>query len=372
MKLPVKPYAIAMWDFSWLERRWPGAGYEDWDKALDELAERGYDAVRIDPYPHLVAADPEGKWDLLPVWNQEEWGSPARVTVQVMPALLEFMSKARERGICIAFSTWFRQDRWNARMRIHTPEDLGRTWLSVLDHVRNAGLLDALIYVDLCNEFPIETWAPFLYTSDLPRPTRQQGRSIKDALVADWMRKAITVVKEKYPDIPCTFSQVVTLEELSGQDVSALDFLEPHVWMSMVSNYHHCANYEFTKFSSAGYEKLVTNSRRTYEEEKDRYDAALFNAIDRLAEWSCAVDRHLITTEAWALVCFKDWPGLEWDWILDLNARAVERAAATGRWIGLCTSNFTGPQFVGAWRDVDYHQRLTGVIRSGFIETACR
>jgi hypothetical protein len=27
--------AIAMWNFSWLERRWPGAGYEDWDRALD-------------------------------------------------------------------------------------------------------------------------------------------------------------------------------------------------------------------------------------------------------------------------------------------------------------------------------------------------
>jgi hypothetical protein len=45
-----------MWDFSWLERRWPGAGYEDWSQALDELVERGYEAVRIDAYPHLVAA----------------------------------------------------------------------------------------------------------------------------------------------------------------------------------------------------------------------------------------------------------------------------------------------------------------------------
>ena len=31
------PLALTMWDFSWLERRWPGAGYEDWDLALDEL-----------------------------------------------------------------------------------------------------------------------------------------------------------------------------------------------------------------------------------------------------------------------------------------------------------------------------------------------
>ena len=35
------PYAIAMWDFSWIERRWPGAGYEDWDRALDELKPTG-------------------------------------------------------------------------------------------------------------------------------------------------------------------------------------------------------------------------------------------------------------------------------------------------------------------------------------------
>ena len=54
-----RPLAITMWDFSWLERRWPGAGYEDWDQALDELKERGYDAVRIDAYPHLIAAGAE-------------------------------------------------------------------------------------------------------------------------------------------------------------------------------------------------------------------------------------------------------------------------------------------------------------------------
>jgi hypothetical protein len=30
----IYPRAITMWDFSWLERCWPGAGYEYWDKAL--------------------------------------------------------------------------------------------------------------------------------------------------------------------------------------------------------------------------------------------------------------------------------------------------------------------------------------------------
>lgn len=56
-----RPLAITMWDFSWLERRWPGAGYEDWDLVLDELIRRGYDAVRIDAYPHLVSANPSAR-----------------------------------------------------------------------------------------------------------------------------------------------------------------------------------------------------------------------------------------------------------------------------------------------------------------------
>jgi hypothetical protein len=70
-----KALAIAMWDFSWLERRWSGAGYEDWDRALDELAERGYNAVRVDAYPHLLATGPEKTWRLKPQWTIHDWGA---------------------------------------------------------------------------------------------------------------------------------------------------------------------------------------------------------------------------------------------------------------------------------------------------------
>ena len=72
-----------MWDFSWLERRWAGAGFEDWDLALDELTERGYNAVRIDAYPHLTGVDAQREWVLDEVWNQQDWGSPDRIKVQI-------------------------------------------------------------------------------------------------------------------------------------------------------------------------------------------------------------------------------------------------------------------------------------------------
>ena len=58
-KPAVRPRCITMWDFSWIERRWPGAGYEDWPQVLDELRERGYDAIRLDAFPHFIATEPE-------------------------------------------------------------------------------------------------------------------------------------------------------------------------------------------------------------------------------------------------------------------------------------------------------------------------
>src|SRR6516165_9783287 len=89
------PRAITMWEFSWIERRWDGAGYEDWDKALDELKDRGYNAVRIDPFPHLLANDPKKNWTLLPQWNTQAWGSPDVNRVVLMPALTDFIGKCR-------------------------------------------------------------------------------------------------------------------------------------------------------------------------------------------------------------------------------------------------------------------------------------
>ena len=73
-----RPYAITMWEFSWIERRWPGAGYENWDQALDELVERGYNAVRIDAFPHLIAVDPNRVWTIHSDGQDGDWGRRAK------------------------------------------------------------------------------------------------------------------------------------------------------------------------------------------------------------------------------------------------------------------------------------------------------
>jgi hypothetical protein len=356
-----QPWAIAMWDFSWLERRWPGAGYEDWDLALDELAERGYDAVRIDAYPHLVSADPNRHWELLPKWTQNTWGAQSPIRVQVLPGLVQFIAKARDRGIGVGLSTWFREDRDNTRMGVTSADRMAAIWIDTLRTLEAGDVLDDVLYVDLCNEFPILPSAPFLYVG---RDTEWLRPS--DAGVLDFLTTSIAAVRSSYPDLSYTYSFTADYPLWEQQDLSSLDLFEPHLWMASEewTDFYERVGWSWNAFAPDGFDNLVANGRRVYFDDQERYDQALFDAIDRAAQWSAAAGRPLVTTEGWAVVDYKDWPGLDWDWVLDLNARAVEHVVRTGRWAGVCTSNFCGPQFRGVWREVDYHRRLTSLIRS--------
>lgn len=146
------PRAITMWGVSWIERRWPAAGYEDWDQALDELVVHGYNAVRIDPFPHLLAADAHKTWTLWPEWNTQVWGSPDVNRIVLLPALFEFLAKCRERGVMVGLSTWYRKDDADTRISITGPEVMAANWIKTLDLISQAGFVDSILYTDLCNE----------------------------------------------------------------------------------------------------------------------------------------------------------------------------------------------------------------------------
>ncbi len=357
-----RPLAITMWDFSWLERRWPGAGYENWDLILDELVTRGYDAIRIDPYPHLIAAAPHKTWDLIPVWSVQDWGSPARNRVQVQPALNQFIRKCGERNLRVALSTWFRQDVDNTRLKIHSPADLGRIWKTTLDSIAAEGLVKYLLYVDLCNEFPLDIWAPFVPKKML----RASPRGVH------WMRDSIAVVRQAYPDLDYTFSITSEWDTWRKQDVSMLDFLELHIWMASASDFYSKKNvdYNYERFSLVGYEHLVERAKPLYLSKPEYWQSKLRDRIHLAADWSRLSKRPLITTECWSLVDYKDWPLLDWDWLKELCAIGVNTAAATGRWVSMATSNFCGPQFAGMWRDISWHKRLTETIHNSAPDLA--
>lgn len=360
------PLAIAMWDFSWLERRWPGAGYEDWDRILGELVERGYDAVRIDPYPHLLAAAPDREWTLLPCWNQQAWGSPALTRVAVREPLLEFLRRCRARGVRVALSSWFRQDPDDVRMHIRSPQDHATVWLQTLRILEQAGLLDEnILYVDLCNEFPLREWAPFL-------PPGADGGAFRRASAEGtaWMQEAISAVRERHPSLALCFSITSEYDTISQQDVSFMDLLEPHLWMTHFSDFYARVGYHYEKFETTGYENLVANGERLYKSDPGHWSRCLQEGIRRIAAWSEHVGKPLVTTECWGVVDYKDGPLLDWGWVEELCEVGVDTAVASGRWVAMATSNFCGPQFVGMWRDVGWHRRLTDRIHRGRLPTA--
>lgn len=363
----IVPRAITMWDFSWLERRWPGAGYEDWDKVLDELQERGYNAVRIDAYPHLIAENPTKKWLLKEVWNQQVWGSPDLNEVQVQPNLNLFLEKCKTRDIKVGLSSWYREDMDNIRMQITTPDKMADCWISTLRSIEKDGLLDTILYVDLCNEWPGNLWAPF-FSSQYPHVV--WGQWYKEEAL-QWMKHALKRMKENYPALPFLFSfDNSNVEKYEEIDTSFLDAYEHHIWMVHQNNseFYKAIDYKNGQFSPKAYKNVVKIAEKLYREKPLYWQKLLTDKIKLTGQIAKRMNRPLITTECWGIVDYKDWPLLSWDWVKELCAIGTVTVAQTGMWAAIATSNFCGPQFVGMWRDIKWHQEMTAIIKSATFD----
>jgi len=357
-----------MWDFSWLERRWPGGGYEDWDRALDELLERGYEAVRIDPYPHLFGVDDPVV--LKPVWTQPDWGSPRAISVTVRPALLDFVSRCRSHGVAVSLSSWFREDEQDRRMGIISPATMAAIWIEVLDGLDEAGLLDAILYVDLCNEFPHRVWAPFMF--DAHSPSRTLTRTSE--LSRTFMRSSIAAVRDRYPGIPFCYSFCEDLRAgARDEDVSFMDLLELHLWLvdREASLFDDALGFSLrgSLWDPSEWAPLI-GAQAQFEADRDHWLGSLTDFVGTAAAWSARACIPVATTECWGPIIYKDAPGLDWGWVREAGEVGVRAALATGRWVAIATSNFCGPQFRGMWGDVAWHERLTTEIRRASVDPA--
>jgi hypothetical protein len=357
------PRAITMWDFSWLERRWPGAGYEDWDIALDELVERGYTAVRIDCYPHLIAENPTKEYLLLPCWNTQMWGSPDINKVIVQPSLNQFIAKCKERDVKVGLSSWYRVDSDKVLMKIDSPVKMAGNWIKTLESIAKDGLLDAILYVDLCNEWPGEIWCPYF----LAEKSQRLWYSDKSK---QYMKESIELVRKAFPELPFCYSFTGGEPKLYAEkDLSYFDLIEHHTWMAQLNGdeYYKAVGYKYERFSPEGYRNIVTNYERVYNERKPYWRKLLIDEIQLVARSAKVAHQPLITTECWGIVDFKDWPLLKWDIIKELGELGVQTAVSTGQWLAVATSNFAGPQFVGMWRDIAWHKKLTSLIRNSKV-----
>ncbi len=162
--------AITMWDSSWLRRRYAGGGFESFDVALDELKERGYNAVRIDAFPHMIANAPDGTnaerfLDVPGVsfhrYGFAQWGNQWTVYIYPRRDIVDFIRKAKARGIYVALSTWLKPTWEHRNDLIEGADGLIRIWDETLSFLQDNGCLDNIVYVDVQNEIPAgacNTW----------------------------------------------------------------------------------------------------------------------------------------------------------------------------------------------------------------------
>lgn len=374
--------AITMWEFSWLVRRAaPEAEYADWDAALDQLAERGYDTIRLDAFPHLIAAGPGGerveRFTILPRAPLFFWGNHQPVEVEPRRSLAEFLRKVRARGMRVGLSTWFCSDTLGRAESVVTPADLARVWRETLDFLGQERLLDLVEWVDLCNEFPLPTWArgayPEIFGAPItnPLPVLLPWSAAATARVQRYLDEGIGPLRDAYPELRYTFSVEggTVGPKFRNLDTRSLDLAEVHIWLSNDLDFLLRSGQLFLLLGLPGSLALHTaTAPGLYFGDREAWLAKLYALMDGWSAWSRERGLPILTTEAWGPINYDDVAPLddtsEWDWVKDVCGEGVNAAIERG-WAGICTSNFAQPHFEGPWSDVAWHRELTARIRSG-------
>lgn len=371
--------AITMWDTGWLTRHFKYDSMEDWDKCLDELVERGYNAIRIDAFPHLVAADSQGRVSdsFLRVLGEgalyEPWRNQWSVYLSPRAGLLEFLPKCRERGVRVGLSTWYPDVANERHCDARGVDGFVRVWDETLQFLDEHGLADDLLYVDLLNEYPFAHNFQWLKNEleNLREPHEPTWfwPEKKLRFLSDFSTSALARLKEKWPQLQFmfSFSYAGKMKDRmwSLLDLSEHQLLDCHMW-AVNSPFGDESGYwvnlhkrrESDRDFCPGFRQLMDCwKEKKGEVEKWLHDLAA-DATAKAEEY----DLPIGNTEGWGPIVWRDHPYLTWDFVKECGLIGARIGAELGYAFN-CSSNFTHPHFSGLWADVDYHREVTGIIK---------
>lgn len=368
----IKPLAIAMWDFSWILRHHKYGDFYDWDRVLEGLAERGYNAIRMDAMPQFVASSKEGKIneefrspkkDWVPVL----WGNDYSMDFRPREALLEFLPKCKKYDIQVGLASWFLPHGTNIDI-INEEGGLLRAWTETLDFLQKHNLLDDnIIYVDLLNEYPdcngYEWIKKELNKRWDAKPAGNDNR-LCVKFYNDYANEMIAALKQKYPDLDyfTSFHTWSGLDTLELTNYAALDF---HVWFQHnsiigkpIETAVNIGNMD--RDLRIDYKNLMS----CWRENKTKLVEWIDGSITSIAKKAAHNGIVCGNTEGWGPIGWYDHPDLNWDWVKESAEICVDLAKKHNEYKFICTSNFTHPQFKGLWEDVKWHQKITKIIKS--------
>lgn len=230
----IQPLAIACWDLAWLlRRRSLHDPFFSLERVLDETRERGFNAIRLDPCPHLLAT-PENsvhmdRCELLPRRGDS-------VEVHIRQQLRHLLQSAHERGFQFWLSSHFINDSRARRSFVRRPTDFVAVWSETLGLLEQWGYLDNVAAVDFCYQFPslpaAHGLARRVFRRSPERPLPQHWPAQALDRLEDYLLEVPRGLKALFPRIPVGLSTNASLSEQFRQlDTSELDFLDFSLWL---------------------------------------------------------------------------------------------------------------------------------------------
>lgn len=382
-----KPVAIAMWDYSWILRHHRYGEFENWDKVLKGLAERGYNAIRIDAMPQFVAANSNGEIQsefraVKDGWKPSLWGNDYTMSFNPREALLEFLPKCEKYGIKVGLATWFMRHATDRQDVFVEEGGLQRAWDETLAFLQSHELLANVMYVDMLNEYP--NWHGYDWfknemneRSDIDKfkldnpdanvpennNNNKKGNLLQQSFYNNFINATIKSLKGKFPDLDI-FASLDSGMDLERIDLSNFNALDYHIWFAHTGKIPGLGKIGL-RDQTLDYRKIYASLNDYWKENKN----SLIKWIDgRITDISNAAAKNNIVcgnTEGWGPIFWYDHPELDWKWVKESADICVDLALKHSNYKFICTSNFTHPQFKGMWEDVKWHQQITSRIKNG-------
>jgi len=375
-----------MWGYSWILRHHRYGEFENWDMVLNELAERGYNAIRIDAMPQFIAANSNGEIEhefrnVKDGWTPSLWGNDYTMSFRPREALLEFLPKCEKYGIKVGLATWFMRHGTDRKDIFMEEGGLVRAWDETLSFLQSHNLLDNIIYVDLLNEYP--NWHGYdwfknemnkrsdiiQFKLDNPNANvpdsndvKKDGNLLQQQFYNDFINKTIQFLKGKYPDLEF-FASLDSGMALDRIDLSRFNALDYHVWFAHSDRIPGLGEIS-SRNQTLDYRKVNANLIEYWKANKSSLIGWMNSRITEIATTASRNNIVCGNTEGWGPIFWFDHPELDWHWVKESAEICVELARKHNNYKFICTSNFTHPQFKGIWEDVNWHKQITKKIRN--------
>ena len=364
---------IAMWDTAYMVRRNTQDPFKDWNQAMEDLKERGYNTVRIDAFPGIidpVDPDMEFTWPdtnqpFMPwMWLNRYTGKPGR-------DLIEFIQLANKKGIYLTLSSWWGESRLAPSNTLHAAE----LWCNLLRMIEKEAGFDNILFVDLCNEIPgfLPGYDKALEKASGKTNNDESGdNGHQEAFLApvpgcSWNRNQLDFLKstldsslaasqKEFPELRFTYSMNInpSFEEVG---LKSLDVLDIHYFITDPRFDKRTRFDDYISFvTGENYKDFCRRAIKTIDAVGPMLRQKQRQQLKWGKEYSEKIGAPLVTTEAWASWFYVDHPDLKWEWLLDWCEAAIDDAIEFGLW-GMTTNNYAEPHFE-LWKNIEWHRRL--------------